>query len=232
MDITIDATDDGGSGVASVTYVLDGSQPIVVDGDSTTLRLTQEGARTVTYWATDRAGNESGHRQLPVRIDSLAPGLDIAVADGAQVPAGATINTVLTCNDAGSGIATCHGPSRLDTTTPGTRTATFTATDIAGNATTHTITYRVLSAAELLDRLRAELDAIGLSHSRSAELRAHVDGARRAVARGDSVAACDHVVDFDAAAGRAVQRRWLTTGQVAGLLDTSRDAQLALRCPT
>lgn len=78
----------------------------------------------------------------------------------------------------------------------------------------------------------AELDAIGLSHSRSAAMRAQVEGARRAVSQDDPVAACDHLVDFDAAAGRAVQRRWLTAGQVAGPLDTSRDAQLALRCPT
>lgn len=230
VDIALDATDDGGSGVASLTYVLDGSTPVEVAGDQATIRLTQDGPRTVTYWATDGAGNQSAQGQLTVRIDTETPSITLGIADGAEVPVHGVVPTGLSCDDTRSGVATCEGPAALDTTTPGSRTATFTATDVAGNPTERTIAYRVLSAGELIDRLRSELESLGLPRARHAELSAHVDAADRAEARGDHVAACEHLGDFVVAVERAVRQRWLASAQGEGLLAITHHAQVALRC--
>ena len=56
------------------------------------------------------------------------------------------------CRDEpGSGIATCAGDlpdgAALDTSAPGTRSFTVTATDVAGNSASTTVTYRVVDSS-------------------------------------------------------------------------------------
>lgn len=58
---------------------------------------------------------------------------------------GAAARTGYECTDrGGSSLQTCSGPTTLDTSTPGTHTVAFTATDGAGGSTTVTRSYRVL----------------------------------------------------------------------------------------
>jgi hypothetical protein len=89
-DVTIHlvATDDaGGSGVASITYVVDGGVPVTVAGATSDVRLAvgsgataaagailvSDGSHTVTYRATDVAGNVESPQSLAINVDTRRP---------------------------------------------------------------------------------------------------------------------------------------------------------------
>jgi len=95
-----------------------------------------------------------------VKIDATPPTISIAPQEGTEFNNGAAVPTDLDCNDATSGVATCEGPATLDTTTPGNHVATFTATDVAGNSTTHTLSYSVV-AAPGADHLSVSIPQLG-----------------------------------------------------------------------
>jgi hypothetical protein len=59
---------------------------------------------------------------------------------------GAVVAVGHRCADAGSGVATCSGPSALDTAAAGPHTLTFTARDAVGNARAQTWSYSVLGS--------------------------------------------------------------------------------------
>ena len=81
--------------------------------------------------------------------DATDPTVDLVrPADGASYDVGDVLTAAYTCADTGgSGLASCTGTQpdggNVDTTTPGTRTFSVTATDGAGNTTTTTATYTV-----------------------------------------------------------------------------------------
>ena len=87
--VALTATDDiGGTGVASITYSVDGRRSVTVRGSSTTVtigthsdggddedggsRLAQ-GLHIVTYYATDAAGNKEAAQSLTVKVDTAKP---------------------------------------------------------------------------------------------------------------------------------------------------------------
>ena len=89
-DVTIHlaATDDaGGSGVASITYSVDDGVPVTVGGATADVVLTvgssataagggipvSDGPHTVTFFATDRAGNAETPHVQAVRVDTRRP---------------------------------------------------------------------------------------------------------------------------------------------------------------
>src|SRR5258708_3388580 len=77
VTVNLSATDpDGVADVATIQYSATGAQPVaptVVAGSSTTFTVTAEGVTTVTYFATDNAGNtEAAHAQV-IRIDKTPP---------------------------------------------------------------------------------------------------------------------------------------------------------------
>lgn len=146
---TVDITaQDAGSGVESVEYALDGAEyapytdPVVVD---------TVGEHTVTYQATDNAGNTSmaGSSTFTVveksEEDTTAPSVTAEVtgeqdADGAYV---ASATVTLLAEDTGTGVATVEydldgagytaysGPVVVDVT--GAHTVSYRATDNSGN---------------------------------------------------------------------------------------------------
>jgi len=70
------ADDDGGSGVASLTFSADGAQSIpatTVSGANASITFTSEGESTLTYFATDNAGNTESPHTLVVKLDKTAP---------------------------------------------------------------------------------------------------------------------------------------------------------------
>ncbi|WP_369373790.1 plastocyanin/azurin family copper-binding protein [Promicromonospora sp. Populi] len=148
--VNLTATD-AGSGVASVEYALDGAEyapytdPVVVD----TL-----GEHTVTYRATDVAGNTSTEGSATFTVverpdeDNTAPSVTAEVtgeqdADGNYVAA-ATVS--LLAEDAGSGVASVEYnldgagwaayTAALVIELNGAHTVTYRATDNAGNVST------------------------------------------------------------------------------------------------
>jgi hypothetical protein len=83
VKIKLTATDNsGGSGVASITYSVDGHRPIKVAGSRATVtisvghehgRHSTGGTHTITYFATDKAGNVEATRTLTVNVDTGKP---------------------------------------------------------------------------------------------------------------------------------------------------------------
>jgi hypothetical protein len=87
VHVTLTATDDaGGSGVASITYAVDGGAPKTVAGASVRVAIGEhpegitnaaaramQGPHTITYYATDAAGNVETAHVLTVNIDTMKP---------------------------------------------------------------------------------------------------------------------------------------------------------------
>jgi hypothetical protein len=75
VTVTLSAADNpGGSGVDGIHFQLAGAQAGsgMVNGSSTSVSITAEGSTTVTYFATDRAGNQEAAKSLTVRITKTA----------------------------------------------------------------------------------------------------------------------------------------------------------------
>ncbi|MBI5385686.1 MAG: hypothetical protein HZA90_13490 [Verrucomicrobia bacterium] len=78
VTVNLSATDNaGGSGVASITFRASGAQTIAsttVPGASAVVPLlTREGTTTITWFATDAAGNAEPARTLTVKLDKTPP---------------------------------------------------------------------------------------------------------------------------------------------------------------
>ena len=104
--------------------------------------VSQEGANvTLSRTIQDMAGNATV-ASLSLNIDKTAPTI-VATMPSGDVVLNATHAFNLSVSDALSGVASqsCSG---FSSATLGTRTATCTATDRAGNTTTRTSTYRVV----------------------------------------------------------------------------------------
>jgi hypothetical protein len=95
VTVCLTATDNsGGSGVASITYSVDGGAPVTVKGSTATVTIgvdddddydhdaydhdgddedSRDGAHAVTYYATDVAGNAGAAKALKFGIDTHKP---------------------------------------------------------------------------------------------------------------------------------------------------------------
>ncbi|WP_285245575.1 Ig-like domain-containing protein [Pseudarthrobacter sp. fls2-241-R2A-127] len=83
VTVTITADDGtGGSGVATISYVLDGGAQQSVNGALASVPVSGDGTHTLTYFATVKVGNAGSAQSQAVRIDTQAP-----AAPGLTVPA-------------------------------------------------------------------------------------------------------------------------------------------------
>src|SRR5439155_5965537 len=129
------ATDnDHGSGVQSVTVQIDGGPLTATNGANVSISLTTEGSHTVSFFATDRAGNNSTTQAVTAGIDRTAP----TIAGSQSPPAvggwnKSAVTVRFTCSDSLSGVRTCSGPVALAGETAGT-SIPGTAVDNAGNS--------------------------------------------------------------------------------------------------
>jgi Tol biopolymer transport system component len=132
--------DEGGDGVASVTYTVDGKKTTAT-GAAKDVPLSADGVHTLAYFATDKAGNASAARSLVVRVDRTPPAVAFgSPAAGAAHVVGTSVTAAYSCSDGGSGVVGCDGSTPaggpLDTGAPGARTLAVTARDRAGNTAT------------------------------------------------------------------------------------------------
>lgn len=147
-DVTLDlsATDVAGAGVASVTV-----GGVSTPGATASTTVTAEGTTSVSYFATDAAGNVEGTRTAVVKIDHTAPTASIDPADSS---AWTTDDTVaITAADALSGVASVQyrvdgGPAQSYGGTPfhladGSHDVEVTVTDLAGNTLVRSATIKV-----------------------------------------------------------------------------------------
>ncbi|HEX6130312.1 MAG TPA: vWA domain-containing protein [Actinomycetota bacterium] len=117
-----------GSGVASVS------------GPQT---FSTHGTHTALGTATDAAGNVSAPAVRTAQVDALPPQLDVSCPSG-PLPVGAIAFASFSASDEGSGLATpAAGSIPLDTTTPGTKTASTVAADNVGHTTPGSCQYQV-----------------------------------------------------------------------------------------
>ncbi len=142
VTVSLTATDNaGGSGVKQITYTATGAQAIAtstVNGASAVANVVSEGTTTISFFATDNAGNAENNKQVVVRLDTSAPGIICGAADGLWHAADVSISCV--ANDGLSGLANPADASfSLSTAVPaGMETATAatgsrTICDVAGN---------------------------------------------------------------------------------------------------
>jgi len=141
--VGLNATDEpGGAGVASITYTLSGAQSggATASGSFTSFMITNEGSTTVTYFATDAAGNSEPPHSFTVALDKTPP--VIAPVSNQTVSATSALGAVVTFNlsasDSISGVSTLvASPLSSGATFPhGTTNETITAIDAAGNTAT------------------------------------------------------------------------------------------------
>jgi hypothetical protein len=90
VEVEFSATDEeGGSGVAYLTYSATGAEPTAetrVEADTARLPIGAEGETTVTYFATDLAGNQETPQSLVVKIDRTAPSLLLSASPATLWP--------------------------------------------------------------------------------------------------------------------------------------------------
>ncbi|HEY5422050.1 MAG TPA: hypothetical protein VIK05_01185, partial [Ilumatobacteraceae bacterium] len=164
--VTLHAIDPGGSGVASINYRVNQGAVQHATGESVVVPITTDGISTITYSATDAAGNTSADSTITVRVDTVAPTISASVTSGSLGNNGwyTTSPTVtISASDATSGVASIDWSTAppasttvpnsgnvnpFTTTVPitadGTTTVTYSATDLAGNrAADATITVKV-----------------------------------------------------------------------------------------
>jgi hypothetical protein len=155
VTVTLAATDnDGGSGVRDITVGTTGAQssaPAAVPGNSTTVSVTTDGETTITYFATDNAGNHETPKTISVNLDTAAPTISVdGVQDGALVTN--SVAPTIAIADALSGVDTTRTVITLDgqpftsgtaVTTIGSHTLEVHAADLAGNEVTQTVQFQV-----------------------------------------------------------------------------------------
>jgi hypothetical protein len=145
VTLNLSATDvgPGASGVNEIVFSAAGAQVIGVthqSGATANVVITAEGVTTVTFHATDNAGNAEAPQSVAVRIDRTPPTI---AGSAAPPPNGAGWNNTpvtvsFICADVPSGIASCTLPT-LIAADGANQSVTGTATDRAGNSTSTTV---------------------------------------------------------------------------------------------
>jgi hypothetical protein len=112
--VTLSATDNGGgSGVKSITYSVNTGAAVTVNGATAAFTLFADGVYTVSFNATDNAGNPEASRTLMVRIDQTPPSGTLSLSPSPLWPPNhklVTITPSLAVSDAGGGPVTVSGP--------------------------------------------------------------------------------------------------------------------------
>lgn len=146
VTVNLTASDNtGGSGIASITYSTMGATiiaPTTTVGSTTSLVIPSEGTTTVTYFASDIAGNNETAQSVVINIDLTNPTLNFGTATPVPNLAGwnnTAVTIPWTAADNLSGIATPGTSGSLLISTQGTnQTGQVTVTDVAGNSQTFT----------------------------------------------------------------------------------------------
>ncbi len=136
VDVVLTAQDEpGGSGVKEIRYSIDGGATVVVPGDSASISFNTAGVHSLTFFATDQAGNAEAPQTLSVKTDNTPP----------QITCPATLVAECTGNKSAT-VMPLTATATDDCTTPtvtgpavgayalGTTSVTYTATDGSGNS--------------------------------------------------------------------------------------------------
>ncbi len=120
---------------------LDGVVTVISSG---TVNINLVGVYTITYTATDVAGNSSTATRTVNVTDQTAPVITVTGTNPASVTQGSTYTDEgATATDNVDTAVTVITSGSVDTNTVGTYTITYTATDVAGNSSIATRTVNV-----------------------------------------------------------------------------------------
>jgi hypothetical protein len=138
--------------VKQIAYSATGAQTIgsmTVLGASTLFQISNQGVTTISYQATDEAGNVEALKTLTVKIDTTPPSISItSPTNGATYTLNQPVAASYTCSDPESSPApSCTGPvasgSNIDTASVGSKSFTVNSTDAAGLSSTQSVSYSV-----------------------------------------------------------------------------------------
>lgn len=142
VSVTLTAVDDqGGSGVASTEYSLDGSDWQRYSGP---LTITGDGEHELRYRSTDRNVNVEAEQSIAVVIDSTAPTTE------ASLPNGRAGRVTIAASDEASGVATIE--YRVD---GGDWTAYHRPFTVGDRDVDHTVEYRSTDVAGNIEQTRS-----------------------------------------------------------------------------
>jgi len=147
VTVTLNSTDNeaGGTGVKQITYSAIGAQAIgttVVNGASTTLTLSTEGITTITFFATDNAGNVESTKTLTIQLDKTPPTITPLRTPPPNTNGWNKTNVTVSfqCSDSLSGLSAGSPPNPTTLSTEGAgQSVTGTCTDLAGNSVSATV---------------------------------------------------------------------------------------------
>ncbi|MFL6124918.1 ThuA domain-containing protein [Actinophytocola sp.] len=205
VPVQLSATDEG-QGVDRVEYKLDSGAWTTYTG---VVDVTGDGSHTLLYRAVDKAGNVEAEKAATIKIDATRPTLLVAGVANGRVYGDAT-DVVLSwhAEDATSGVASVVGAVDGALVESGRAVALYqlplgmhgfavTATDVAGNVTSQSLTFATTTSlrdiAQLLDRFRA---TNRLSLSAYTTLSAQLAKARKAEANGNDAKAVRELGKF------------------------------------
>jgi hypothetical protein len=139
VTVTITADDGTGSGVDSIYYRVNGAQPPAPV--TSPILIDQEGVNTITFWAVDARGNASAESELVVRLDKTAPSIAASRSPAANSNGwnNEDVTAEFSASDGLSGLATAATGSHLFDTEGANQSASFSATDLAGNSAERTV---------------------------------------------------------------------------------------------
>ena len=127
VTVALSATDNpGGSGVKSIAFSTTGAQTVAsttVAGSTASVTISAEGTTTLSFFATDNAGNQEVAKTLAIRIDRTPP--------EAVVQFDRAGNLQVVGKDGLSGVPAA--PAVSTAVVGGVQTRTYTITDAAGN---------------------------------------------------------------------------------------------------
>lgn len=150
------------SGAALISVSVNGGPRNVTQGSTRSQTFSQDGITSVSYFATDRAGNAGVPKTVAVQIDRAPPSTSAQVL-GTSGTSGwytSNVSVELTATDPLSGVASIA--YRVDNGSwqtyvaaislhEGTHTVEYNATDILGNAeASHSLTVRVDTTAPVI----------------------------------------------------------------------------------
>jgi hypothetical protein len=154
VTVTLAGSDEGGSGVKE-TYFTTGATPSDPSDASNAQRKRYDPANKptlghgekISYASTDNAGNtEVVKTSAAAQVDKVAPRAAVATpSDGQEFAQHEDVASEFTCDDgSGSGIESCTGPAKVDTSKLGAQELSVTAKDRAGHTATKTVAYTVV----------------------------------------------------------------------------------------
>jgi hypothetical protein len=183
VKVHLSATDnEGGWGVKKITYSASGAQTIAntdTSGSSADINLSAAGTTTLTYYATDNAGNVEDQKTLTLKIDKSAPTVTDAKATTSPNANGwynTNVTNKFTASDSTSGLADSTHASFSKTTTGEGSAVTVNSGDVydkAGNkASANSAAFKIDKTAPAIakDATNKELvtpanEATGVSRS-------------------------------------------------------------------